>query len=475
MASKPIVALVGRPNVGKSTLFNRLVGERMAVTHEIPGTTRDRLHGESFWNGLTFQVIDTGGIEVYQPSGSRDESPLAEGSAAFIEEIIEQAMIAIAGADLIILLVDAQFGTTAADEAIAEILRRSDKPILVAANKIDDHRRAQDAYDFYSLGLPVVVGISAIHGFGVGDLLDELALQLRARMPGDDEEEAEDEQLKIAVVGRPNAGKSTLVNKLIGEDRVIVSEVAGTTRDAIDTDITWYGERITLIDTAGIRRRGRVEFGVEKFSVIRAMKAIGRADLALLVIDASLGVTEQDEHIAGYVIEEYKSLVIVVNKWDAVDKGAYTMNAFVDNIRDRLHFVSYAPIVFISALEGQRVHQVLEVANRVWEARFLRIPTADVNRLLRDALQKHPPHAKGTKRLKFFYASQVRTDPPLFLFHVNDPAQVHFTYKRYLENQFRQAYEFEGTPLRMSFRARSERASLPAADARKDNALDAID
>ena len=475
MASKPIVALVGRPNVGKSTLFNRLVGERLAVTHEIPGTTRDRLHGESFWNGLTFQVIDTGGIEVYQPSGSRDESPLAEGSAAFIEEIIEQAMIAIAGADLIILLVDAQFGTTAADEAIAEILRRSDKPILVAANKIDDQRRAQDAFDFYSLGLPVVVGISAIHGFGVGDLLDELALQLRARMPVDDEEEAEDEQLKIAVVGRPNAGKSTLVNKLIGEDRVIVSEVAGTTRDAIDTDIAWYGEKITLIDTAGIRRRGRIKFGVEKFSVIRAMKAIGRADLALLVIDASLGVTEQDEHIAGYVIEEYKSLVIVVNKWDAVAKDSFTMNAFVDNIRDRLHFVRYAPIVFISALEGQRLHQVLEVANRVWEARFLRIPTADVNRLLRVAVQKHPPHAKGTKRLKFFYASQVRTDPPLFLFHVNDPAQVHFTYKRFLENQFRQAYEFEGTPLRMSFRARSEGSSYSAADARKDNALDVID
>ncbi len=475
MASKPIVALVGRPNVGKSTLFNRLVGERMAVTHEIPGTTRDRLHGESFWNGITFQVIDTGGIEVYQPSGSRDQSPLAEGSAAFVEAIIEQAMIAIAGADLIIMVVDAQYGVTAADEAIAEILRRSDRPILVAANKIDDQRRAQDVYDFYSLGLSVVEGISAIHGYGLGDMLDEVALQLRARSPDDEGEEAEDEQLKIAVVGRPNAGKSTLVNKLIGEDRVIVSEVAGTTRDAIDTKITWYGETITLIDTAGIRRRGRVEAGVEKYSVIRAMKAISRADLALLVIDASLGVTEQDEHIAGYVIEEYKSLVIVVNKWDAVDKDAYTMNAFIDNIRDRLHFVSYAPIIFISALGGQRLHQVLEVANRVWEARFLRIPTADVNRLLRDAIEKHPPHGKGTKRLKFFYASQVRTDPPLFLFHVNDPSQVHFTYKRYMENQFRQAYEFEGTPLRMSFRARSERGSFSAAQARKDNALDVMD
>lgn len=472
MASKAFVALVGRPNVGKSTLFNRLVGERMAVTHEIPGTTRDRLHGESFWNGVTFHVIDTGGIEVYQPSGSRDESPLAEGSADFIEQIIEQAMIAINGADLVIQVVDAQFGVTAADEAIAEILRRSGKPILVAANKIDDQRKAHDAYEFYSLGLQLVLGISAIHGFGVGDLLDEVALLLRSFV---DEQEEEQEQLKIAVVGRPNAGKSTLVNKLIGEERVIVSEVAGTTRDAIDTDITWYGEKITLIDTAGIRRKGRVEGGVEKFSVIRAMKAIGRADLALLIIDASLGVTEQDEHIAGYVIEEHKSLVIVVNKWDAVEKDAFTMNAFVDNIRDRLHFVSYAPIIFISALAGQRLHQVLEVANRVWESRFLRIPTADVNRIMRDAIQKHPPHGKGTKQLKFLYASQVRTDPPLFLFHVNNPAQVHFTYKRYLENQIRQAYEFEGTPLRLSFRARSERNSIAAARARRDKVQDSSD
>ncbi len=456
MAAKPIVALVGRPNVGKSTLFNRLVGERMAVTHEIPGTTRDRLLGDSFWNGITFQVIDTGGIEVYQPSGSRDESPLAEGSAAFIDEIIEQAMIAIDGADLIIQVVDAQYGVTAADEAIAEILRRSDKPILVAANKIDDPMHEHEAYDFYSLGLNAVVGISAIHGLGVGDLLDAVVSQM-SEFSTIDEDEEEQDHLKIAIVGRPNAGKSTLLNTLIGEDRAIVSEVAGTTRDAIDTDITWFGDRITLIDTAGIRRKGRIEAGVEKFSVIRAMKAIMRADLALLVIDAGIGVTEQDEHIAGYIIDEYRSLVIVVNKWDAVDKDSHTMTTFMENIRDRLHFVRYAPIIFVSALDGQRVHQVLEVANRVWESRFFRIPTSEVNRLMRGAIERHPPHGKGTKRLRFFYASQVRTDPPLFLFHVNDPAQVHFTYKRYLENQFRQVYEFEGTPIRMSFRARDDR------------------
>jgi len=460
MAGKPIVALVGRPNVGKSTLFNRLVGERVAVTHDIPGTTRDRLHGESFWNGVTFQVIDTGGIEVYQPTGSRDESPLAEGSADFIDEIKEQAMIAIAGADVIILVVDAQSGVTAADEAIAEILRRSDKPVLVAANKIDDRQHEQDVFDFYRLGLKAVVGISAIHGLGVGDLLDEAVKEMQI-LSADFDDKAEDDHLKIAIVGRPNAGKSTLLNKLIGEDRAIVSAVAGTTRDAIDTDITWFDEKITLIDTAGIRRRGRIQAGVEKFSVIRAMKAISRADLALLVIDAQVGVTEQDEHIAGYVIEEYKSLVIVVNKWDAVEKDAFTMNEFIAKIRDRLHFVRYAPIVFVSALEGQRIHQVLEVANRVWEARFFRMSTSDVNRLMREAIAKHPPHGKGTKRLKFFYAAQVRTDPPLILFHVNDPSQVHFTYKRYLENQFRQAHPFEGTPIRMSFRARNEKRQLP--------------
>ncbi len=459
MARKPLVALVGRPNVGKSTLFNRLVGERLAVTHEIPGTTRDRLHGESFWNGVTFQVVDTGGIEVYQPAGSRDVSPLAEGSADFVKEIISQAMIAIADADVIVQVVDAQYGVTAADEAIAEILRRSDRPVLVAANKIDDKRQEQEAYDFYSLGLDVVVGISAIHGLGVGDLLDEVVKvmgTLAADLEADD-----DDHLKIAIVGRPNAGKSTLLNKLIGEDRAIVSAVAGTTRDAIDTDINWFGERVTLIDTAGIRRRGRIEAGVERYSVIRAMNAIGRADVALLVIDANLGVTEQDEHIAGYIIDEYKSLVIVVNKWDAVEKDAHTINSFTEQIRDRLHFVRYAPIVFISALDGQRIHQVLEVAHRVWEARFFRMPTAEINRLLRHAIEKHPPHAKGAKRLKFLYAAQVRTDPPLFLFHVSDPTQVHFTYKRYLENQFRQAYEFEGTPIRMSFRARDSRRGLP--------------
>jgi GTP-binding protein len=450
MARKLVVALVGRPNVGKSTLFNRLVGERMAVTHDIPGTTRDRLQGVSDWRGVTFNVIDTGGIEIYQPKGARDESPLAEGSADFVPQIKAQALHAIEEADVIIMLVDLIHGVTAADEEIAEILRRTNKPILIAANKADTHAKENDAMEFYALGLGVVTPISAIHGLGVGDLLDEVINSLEnAEIDfGDDD----DDQLKIAIVGRPNAGKSTLLNQLLGEERAIVSPLAGTTRDALDTKIKWHGEEITLIDTAGIRRRGKIEPGVEKFSVIRAMKAIERADVALLIIDAEDGVTEQDEHIAGYIIDEYKGLVIIVNKWDLVEKDAHTMNEFTKEIQDRLKFVDYAPVIFISALTGQRIHQVLETAHRAWENRFLRIQTADMNRILRDAVQRHPPPVTGTKRLKLYYATQVGVSPPLFLFHVNDKKLVHFTYKRYLENRIREEFPFEGTPIRMSFR-----------------------
>ncbi|TVR21448.1 MAG: ribosome biogenesis GTPase Der [Anaerolineaceae bacterium] len=451
MARKPVVALVGRPNVGKSTLFNRLVGERMAVTDDIPGTTRDRLQSESNWNGVTFTVIDTGGIEVYQPRGGRDESPLAEGSADFIQEIKTQALLAIQDADVIIMLVDIRHGVTAADQEIAEVLRRTSKPVVVAANKADTLEKTAESIEFYALGIGAVVAISAIHGLGTGDLLDEVVTAIR-ETAGEYDEDEDDDHLKIAIVGRPNAGKSTLLNHIIGEERVIVSPIAGTTRDAIDTRIKWHGEDVTLIDTAGIRRRGRIEPGVEKFSVIRAMKAIERADVVLLVLDGELGVTEQDEHIAGYVLDAYKSLVIVVNKWDAVAKDAYTMTEYEKNVRERLQFVDYAPLVFVSALTGQRIHSVLKTAHRVWENRFVRLPTAEVNRILREALQRHPPPVKGTKRLKIYVGSQVSTAPPLFLFHVNDTKLVHFTYRRFLENRFREAHPFEGTPIRMSFR-----------------------
>lgn len=454
MARKPIVALVGRPNVGKSTMFNRLVGGRVAVTHDIPGTTRDRLHGESFWNGVTFRVVDTGGIEIYQPKGLRDESPLAEGSKDFIHEIRTQAMLAIEDADVIVMVTDNQYGVTGADEAIAEILRESRKPVIIAANKADSIKNELDALDFYSLGLGEVVPVSAIHGGGVGDLLDVVIDEVRRVLPDIAEDEEDEQHMKIAIVGRPNAGKSTLLNKLTGQERMIVSPVAGTTRDAIDTEITWHGEPITIIDTAGIRRRGRIQPGVEQFSVIRAMSAIERCDVAILVIDAELGVTEQDEHIAGYVLDQFKSIVITVNKWDSVQKDNYTMNEFVAIVRDRLHFIPWAPIIFISALTGQRIHTVLETAHAAWQNRFARLPTADVNDIIRDAIAKHAPPTRGQRRLKIFYGTQVKVDPPIFLLHINDKKLLHFTYERYLENQIRAAYPFDGTPIRLSFRQR---------------------
>ncbi len=462
MARKPIVALVGRPNVGKSSLFNRIVGERMAVTHDIPGTTRDRLQAVGYWNGVVFNVIDTGGIEIYQPKGSRNEAPLAEGSADFVPQIKAQAMLAVEEADVIVFVVDITHGITAADETIAETLRRTNKPIVIAANKADDERHVPASVEFYGLGLGEVHAVSAIHGLGVGDLLDSVTSHLSAfanniRDEADEEQSQADLDLRIAIVGRPNAGKSTLLNKLTGEERAIVSPLAGTTRDAIDSTIQWHGHKITLIDTAGIRRRGKVETGVEQFSVVRAMKAIERCHVALLMIDAEEGITEQDEHIAGYVIQEFKSIVVVVNKWDAIQKDAYTMNAFTETLRKRLHFIPYAPIIFISALQGQRIHTVLETAYRVFEQRFWRIQTADLNQIVRSALERHAPPTKGTKRLKIFYGTQVRTNPPVFLFHVNEKDLVHFTYERYLENQIRAHYPFEGTPIRISFRERERK------------------
>lgn len=452
MARKPVVALVGRPNVGKSTLFNRLVGERMAVTDDIPGTTRDRIQAESDWNGVVFNVVDTGGIEVYEPKGVRDTSPLAEGSADFITEIRTQALAAIQDADVIVMLVDISHGVTGADEEIAGILRRTRRPVFVAVNKADNRDPDGAALEFYSLGLSDVYPISAIHGVGVGDLLDAVVGAIDTNAP--EFEAVEDDSLKIAIVGRPNVGKSSTLNRLLGEERVIVSPIAGTTRDAIDTRIKWHGQDITLIDTAGIRKRGRIEWGPEKYSVLRAMKALDRAEVALLLIDATEGVTEQDQHIAGYIQDSNTSCVILVNKWDAIEKDHHTMNDYALEAAEKLGFLPNTPVLFVSAKTGQRVHLILETAVQVWENRSFRIPTADLNDLLRRAIQKHPPPTRGTRRLKIFYASQVATNPPLILFHVNDTRLVHFTYKRYLENQIREVYPLEGTPLRMSFRPR---------------------
>ena len=453
MTHKPLVALVGRPNVGKSTLFNRLVGERVAVTHEMPGTTRDRLYGEFDWNGVVFRVVDTGGIEVYQAKGTRDVAPLAEGSIDFVPQIKSQALMAVEDADIVIMVVDAVAGITAADEEVAEILRRTSKPVLIAANKADSMSRADGAVEFYALGQERVYPISAIHGIGVGDLLDGVVESVQdADVTTTDEEE--ERHLKIAILGRPNVGKSSLLNRLIGEERVIVSPIAGTTRDAIDTDITWHGERVTLIDTAGIRRRGKIDPGVEKFSVMRAIQALERADVALLVLDGEQGITDQDQHIAGFIQDSYRSVVIVVNKWDVVEKDAHTHAAYVKALREEFNFLPDPPIIFISALTGQRIHEVLDTARRVWENRHFRVPTAEINRIVREAMMKHQPVMRGQGRLKVKYVSQVAIAPPVFLFHVNNADLVHFTYRRYLENQIREVYPFEGTPMRLSFRER---------------------
>lgn len=456
MPRKAVVAIVGRPNVGKSTLFNRLAGERLAVVDDIPGTTRDRIQSETDWRGLTFNIIDTGGIEVYQPKGSRDTSPLAEGSAEFVPQIEAQALLAAEAADVIVLMVDAVHGITAADEQIVQILRRSsaDKPIIIAANKADNPQRAADAFEFYGLGFERVYAISAFHNLGIGDLLDGIVEAIQERLPDAEADEADDDHLKIAIVGRPNVGKSSLLNHLLGEERVIVSPIAGTTRDAIDTDITWNRARVTLIDTAGVRKRGKVEPGVEKYSVLRTLNAIDRADVALLLIDAVDGVTEQDQHIAGYVMDARKSIVVVINKWDAVEKDEQTMNEYLTVLREKFNFLPNPPFIFVSALTGQRIHQILEAASRVWQARSFRIQTADLNRIVRAAMQKHVPPQKGTRQLKIFFATQVAVDPPVFLFHVNDTRLVHFSYKRYLENQLRAEFTFEGTPIILSFRPR---------------------
>lgn len=454
MTRLPMVALVGRPNVGKSTLFNRLAGERLAVVHETPGTTRDRLLAEAEWNGVVFTIVDTGGIEVYQPKGNRDVSPLAEGSIDFVPQIRAQAMVALEEAEVVVMLVDAIEGMTAADEEVAEILRRTNKPVLIAANKADNQQRREDAMEFYALGLGEVFPISAVHGTNTGDLLDGIVEALKNAPTISYDEDADDDILRIAIVGRPNVGKSSLVNKLLGEERAIVSPLAGTTRDAIDTNLTWEGLPVQLIDTAGIRRRGRIAPGVEKYSVLRAMKAVKRADVVLLLIDAIEGITLQDAHIAGMIKDEMKSTAVIVNKWDAIDKDTHTINEYTDKIRYELNFMPYVPLLFTSAITGQRIHQVIPTAAHIQEERWIRIPTSELNKLIRGAMERHAPPSKSGRRLKVYLAQQVRTDPPTILFHVNDTRLVHFSYERYLENQLREAYGFIGTPIRLTFRRR---------------------
>jgi len=454
--SKPIVALVGRPNVGKSTLFNRLIGERLAIVDDTPGTTRDRLFGEAEWNGRAFHVVDTGGIDPTHGG----KTPLSIGSSDFIEEIKQQAKVAIDEADAVLFVNDGQTGVTTPDLEVADILRRSQKkledgtfwpPIFVVVNKAEAKDRRDEAPQFYELGLGEPYAVSAVHGTGTGDLLDALV----ASFPKQEAEE-EDTSIKIALVGKPNAGKSSLLNKLVGEERAIVSPIPGTTRDATDTKIDVNGLEVTLIDTAGIRKRGKIEHGVEQFSVLRSFKAIERADVALLMIDATTGITSQDAHIAGFILDEWKSCVVIVNKWDAVEKDAYTMEEFTRKIRIDLNFMDYVPLLFISAKNGQRVDQVLPMALRVQEERLARLSTSRINEVIHRAQDNHPHPSHAGRQLKMFYGTQVRSDPPTFMIYVNDPKLMHFTYLRYLENQIRAEYGFLGTPIRLVTKSRRD-------------------
>ena len=454
---KPLVALVGRPNVGKSTLFNRLAGERLAVVDDVPGTTRDRLVSEVEWNGVSFDLVDTGGIEA---GGRRaDARPLASDSAAFISEIRAQSQLAIGEADVVVFMTDVSTGVTGTDAQVADMLRRAHKklpgrkrpPLLLAVNKCDNAARRADAQQFFELGLDEPYPIAALHGFGSGDLLDAIVAQLPPAPAA-----AEDDAVAIAIVGRPNVGKSSLLNKLLGQERVIVSPLAGTTRDAIDTRLTYHGTDITLIDTAGIRRRGKIVPGVEKYSVLRALKAIDRAEVVLLLVDASEPFTAQDAHIAGMVLDKARSAIVVVNKWDVIPKDSYTMDMYRTMVREALQFLDYVPVLFVSALTGQRVNKTLPLALKVHAERHRRAPTAEINKVVRAALGQHAPPSRGGKRLRIFYATQVATAPPVILIHVNDRKLLHFSYTRFLENQIRARFEFTGTPLRLAFRERSD-------------------
>lgn len=454
---KPVVALVGRPNVGKSTLFNRLAEERLAVVDDVPGTTRDRLVAEAEWTGVTFDIIDTGGIDPSQTGPGREKAPLSVGSADFINEIRTQAELAIQEADAVLFIVDADSGVTPADREVAQILRRHQQerdgqpwpPVFLVVNKADSEARRDQALQFYELGMGDPYAISALHGTGTGDLLDDLIASFQPP-----EENEEDESVKIAIAGKPNVGKSSLLNKLLGAERAIVSPIAGTTRDAIDTQMEYEGVPVTLIDTAGIRRRGRIEPGVEKWSVLRTMRAIERADVVLLMVDATSGLTAQDAHIAGFILEAWKSAIVVVNKWDAIEKDNYTLDEFTKKVRQDLNFMSYVPVLSISALTGQRVDRVLPLALQVQEERLVRLSTSQLNGILQDAQAQHPAPSRSGRQLKIYYGTQVRSDPPTFLLYVNDPKLGHFTYLRYLENRLRETYPYLGTPIRLVLKAR---------------------
>ena len=432
--SKPILAVVGRPNVGKSTFFNRIIGERKAIVEDVPGVTRDRIYAETEWNGRELAIIDTGGIEA-----STDDPILSQ--------MRDQAVVAMDMADLILFMVDGKEGLTTADIEVGAILRRTGKKVILVVNKIDNPSKMPDTiYDFYELGLGEPIPISSANMLNIGDLLDEIV----SGFP-DKDYEADEENIKLAIIGKPNVGKSSLVNALTKENRVIVSPIAGTTRDSIDTPFSFEGNDFTLIDTAGLRRRSKVYDSIEKFSVIRAIAAIERCDICILMIDAMEGITEQDKKIAGIAHEAGKGMMIVINKWDLVEKETNTMRDYERKVRAELLFASYAPILFTSVLQGRRIYDILRKAAAIQEIRMRRITTGKLNNLIEDAvMMRQPPSDKG-KRLKIYYAAQIGVAPPLFSFNINSRELMHFSYARYLENRLREAYDFEGTSVKFVY------------------------
>jgi GTP-binding protein len=437
-ARKPLVAIVGRPNVGKSALFNRLIGSRKALVEDIPGTTRDRLYADVEWAERVFTLVDTGGLD---PSGEEGYTPLVK----------RQVEMALAEADVIVLVVDARDGLNATDLEIADLLRRADKPVILAANKADNEARREEAVQFYELALGDPIPVSAYHGLGLAEVMDRLVPLLPAGAAT-----TAPAGLRLAIVGRPNVGKSLLLNAILGQERVIVSEEPGTTRDAVDITFHYQEQDLVLVDTAGIRRRGRIQSGVEKHSVLRAQQAIDRCDVALVVIDASEGITAQDTHIVGYGAEATKGLVVAVNKWDLVPKDGETRAAFTKAARARLRFLPWAPLCFVSAKERTGIPELLDAALAVGAAREQRVPTAELNAAMRKAVAAHGPPSVGRQRLKLLYVTQAQTRPPTFVFFVNEPSLLHFSYRRYLENSIRKAFGFQGTALKLVFRSRAE-------------------
>lgn len=434
--AKPVVAIVGRPNVGKSTIFNRIVGERVAIVEDEPGVTRDRIYSSAEWLNHDFNIIDTGGIEM-------SDEPL-------LVQIRSQAEIAIQEADVIIFLTDGREGVTPADEEIAKLLYKTNKPVVLAVNKIDNPEMHELIYDFYALGFGEPFPVSGTHGRGLGDLLDEVA----KHFPKNNETEYDEDVIKFCLIGRPNVGKSSLVNAILGEERVIVSDIPGTTRDAVDTFVTIDGQEYVVIDTAGMRKKGRIYERTEKYSVLRALKAIERSDVVLVVLDGTEGIVEQDKKIAGYAHEAGRAVVIVVNKWDAVEKDENTMKRFEEVIRREFLFLDYAPIVFLSAKTKKRLHTLIPMINLAAENHVRRVETSVLNDIIMDAVAMNPAPMEKGRRLKIYYTTQVSVKPPTFVFFVNDPELVHFSYERYLENRVRDAFGFEGTPIKLIFRER---------------------